>query len=81
MKKLIIVVGMKYSAELSCAIEMLVEKPSMLKIPTKLTLKALQVDGTLASTATAPTEYSLMICIMNRSRHMQTSWINLIKIV
>ena len=39
--------GIKYSTELSCAIEMLVEKSLMLQIPMKPTLIALQVDDIL----------------------------------
>ena len=50
-KKIVIVDGMKYSAEISCAIEMMVEIPPMLKLPTKPTLEILQAADTTQPSA------------------------------
>ena len=52
-KKLFVMVGMKYSAEVSFAFKMLVEKPPMMMIPTKPTLITLKAYGTVVSTVTA----------------------------
>lgn len=53
MKKLEIVIGMKYSAEMSYEVKMMTEKPLMIKILTKLSLAALKVDEIVAAIVTA----------------------------
>ena len=55
---IVIVAGMKYSAEISCAIEMMAEIPPMLKLTTKPTLERLQAaDTTQPSAALEVPEY------------------------
>ena len=75
-KKIEIVAGMKYSADVSCLIETLDENPPMMKMPTKMTLESEKVMINLQLFQT-----STMISTRNRSRHTQGSWISLRKIV
>ena len=46
-KNIIIVSGMKYLAEISCAIEMIIEIPPIFKLPMKPTLERLQAADTI----------------------------------
>ena len=46
-KNIVILAGMKYSAEITCAIYMMIDIPPMLKLPTKPTLERLQAADTI----------------------------------
>ena len=58
MKKLIIIVGIKYSSEVSCSIELMTSKPPMTNLPKKPVLLKMIADGTLTDiTIAVPEEY------------------------